>query len=59
MKFLSMLAGMYAITFTLFMVETGCLWKALSMGFVSALLKSAYSLIHGNLWSVHANSVEG
>lgn len=51
MKILSMLAGMYAITFTLFWLETGCLWKAASMGLVSAVLKSAYGLFHGSLWS--------
>lgn len=54
MKILSMLAGMYAITFTLFMIETGCLWKAATMGLLSAVLKSAYGLVHGSWWSAAA-----
>lgn len=45
-----MLGGMYAITFTLFAIETQCLWKAAGLGLVSATLKSVYSLAHAAYW---------
>lgn len=50
MRVLSMIAGMYAITFALFAIETGCVVKAASMGFVAASLKPAFSLGHGAYW---------
>ena len=50
MRVFSMVSGMYAITFTLFAFETGCLVKAASFGFVAASLKSAFSLFHGEFW---------
>jgi hypothetical protein len=45
-----MIAGMYAITFTLFALETGCLYKAATFGFVAAGLKSGFSIGHYKFW---------
>lgn len=50
MRIASMILGMYAITFCLFAVETGSIFKAASFGFVAASLKSAFSLGHGAFW---------
>lgn len=51
MRIASMLAGMYLITFTLFALETGCVWKACTFGFVAAGLKSGFSLAHCHVWT--------
>ena len=50
MRVATMIAGMYAITFTLFALETGCIWKAASFGLVAAGLKSAFSVGHYKFW---------
>lgn len=59
MKVVSMIAGMYAITFTLFVFETGCFVKAASMGLVAASLKSAFSLGHSAFWRRLEGECEG
>lgn len=50
MKAASLVLGMYAITFSLFVVETGCVVKAASLGFAAASLKSVFCLGHGAFW---------
>lgn len=50
MRVISLIAGMYAITFTLFLFETGSIWKASTLGLLSASLKSAFSWGHCMVW---------
>lgn len=49
--------GMYAITSVLFWVKTGSLVTGLSMGVLSAGLKTAWSLLHSRLTHTKTPSV--
>jgi uncharacterized membrane protein len=51
MRVATMIIGMYSITFTLFLVETGSVEKALVFGFLASLLKSAFSFGHAAAWA--------
>lgn len=46
---LTMFAGMYAITVTLFTVETGSFLKGLLVGLLAASLKTVWAIIHHRL----------
>jgi len=51
MRTATMIGGMYMITFTMFVIETGSPYKAATMGFVAAIVKSIYSLAHHSFWT--------
>jgi hypothetical protein len=45
-KHLTMFAGMYAITVSLFTIETGSFLKGLLVGLIAASLKTAWATVH-------------
>lgn len=55
MRTATLIIGMYVITFTLFMCETGNVWKAASFGLIAASLKSAFSWGHYTIWDRYLN----
>jgi uncharacterized membrane protein len=46
LKHLTMFAGMYAITVSLFTIETGSFLKGLFVGLIAASLKTVWAQVH-------------
>jgi uncharacterized membrane protein len=53
LKHLTMFAGMYAITVSLFTIETGSFLKGLLVGLIAASLKTVWATVHHWLHQPH------
>lgn len=55
---LTLFAGMYAITVTLFTLETGSFLAGLGIGLVAASLKTIWASLHHRLHKGKGNTIE-